>query len=193
MGTETPIKRAETGRCGNNFLSLHCSSHRTTPCFLSSELMLLFPNCGGAHTQRWLKLSHGLSQSSLCDTVNENCVCWDPDKFLVGWFLRIGCAVGNTAFLKAGIDFAPSVQGVLLRSVQAEPGFWRTLLYSSCSSQGERSLLTAPQTPPTARTVLDIITFLSTLRRELVAGGWESLTELEFYSKCLQHWCPELC
>lgn len=31
--------------------------------------------------------------------------------------------MGNTAFFKAGIEFAPSVQGLLLRSVQAEPGF----------------------------------------------------------------------
>lgn len=164
-----------------------------SPCSPSSELMLQFPNQGAAHTQRWLKFSHGLSQSSLCDIVDENCVCWEPDKFSVGWFLSLGCAMGNAAFFKAGIDFAPSVQGHLLRSVQAEPGFWRTLLYSSCSSQGGRSLLTAPQTPPTARTVLQIITSPSTLRRDLVAGSWESLTELEFYSKCLQHWCPDLC
>lgn len=118
-----------------------------------------------------LNLSHGQSQGSLSDTVNENCVCWEPNKPLVGWFSRIGCATGNTAFFKAGIDFALSVQGLLLRSVQAEPGFWWSLLYSSCSSQGERSLLTAPQTPPTARTVLEVITFLSTLSRGLLVAG----------------------
>lgn len=46
-------------------------------------------------------------------------------KILVGWFLRIGCAVGNTVAFKAGIDFAPSEihQGLLLRSVRGEAGF----------------------------------------------------------------------
>lgn len=46
-------------------------------------------------------------------------------KIVVGWFLRIGCAVGNTVAFKAGIDFAPSEinQGLLLRSVRGEAGF----------------------------------------------------------------------
>lgn len=42
--------------------------------------------CDATYTQSWLKLYYGLFLNLLCDIVNENCVCWEPEKNR-GWLV----------------------------------------------------------------------------------------------------------
>lgn len=105
-------------------------------------------------------------------------------KILVGWFLRIGCAVGNTVAFKAGIDFAPSeinsgtpaeISTRRIRLLKNSP-----LLYPQFTER--QKPVHNPSKPLNSRgnTRDNHITFLLSggMRQScLVAGVWESLSK----------------